>query len=249
MKPERLKALIDGHEVLIKHREALLQLARPCVDIALGGHKPLDHESRFGGSPFVPPDFEWPAHPVGDYYFLGQINFADIRDRPVELAAVGLLSLFYALDADNEVSAQDDGYVLGFYWPSVDGFVTRRQPDNAALRAGDIEFGFGVRKISLQGGLELPRHADLEVAWPAQKDAIIDVLQQAPMPEDALLGYPSFNSLAYDPTPGPDWMPLLTIDSHDDFDWCWHDGDKLMVFIERDRLAACDFSNLKADAG
>ena len=66
---------------------------------------------------------------------------------------------------------------------------------------------------------------------------------------DKLLGYPSVSSLGYDPTPGPKWLPLLTLTSHDHLEWCWHDGDYLFVFIERDRLAARDFSRLRSDAG
>ena len=69
------------------------------------------------------------------------------------------------------------------------------------------------------------------------------------MPIDYLLGYPSHYSLGYNPTPGPEWEALLTLHSHDDLDWQWGDADKLMVFIETHRLAACDFSQLKVDAG
>jgi len=64
-----------------------------------------------------------------------------------------------------------------------------------------------------------------------------------------MLGYPSHYSLMYDPTPGEDWVSLITLASYDEFEWCWHDADKLMVFIEKSKLEAKDFSNLKADAG
>ena len=66
---------------------------------------------------------------------------------------------------------------------------------------------------------------------------------------DYLLGYPSYYSLGYDPTPGPEWIALLTLNSWRALDWCWGDGNKLMVFIERARLAARDFSKLKTEAG
>jgi hypothetical protein len=42
---------------------------------------------------------------------------------------------------------------------------------------------------------------------------------------------------------------LLTAASHDDLGWCWHDGDMLMVFIQKARLLKRDFSALRADAG
>lgn len=65
-----------------------------------------------------------------------------------------------------------------------------------------------------------------------------------------LLGYPGVSSLAYDPTPGPEWVSLLTFASDDGLEWCcWHDGDYLHVAIERDRIAKQDFSALASDAG
>jgi hypothetical protein len=66
---------------------------------------------------------------------------------------------------------------------------------------------------------------------------------------DHLLGYPGQSSLGYDPTPGPEWVYLLCLSSHDDLGWCWHDGDYLHVSIERSRLEARDFSKLGCDAG
>jgi hypothetical protein len=39
------------------------------------------------------------------------------------------------------------------------------------------------------------------------------------------------------------------VGSDDDLEWCWHDGDWLVTFIERERLAAADFATIKADAG
>ncbi|MBW2960547.1 DUF1963 domain-containing protein [Mesonia sp. JHPTF-M18] len=32
-------------------------------------------------------------------------------------------------------------------------------------------------------------------------------------------------------------------------EWNWHDGGYLMLFIEKDKLAKGDFSNIKTDAG
>jgi hypothetical protein len=64
-----------------------------------------------------------------------------------------------------------------------------------------------------------------------------------------LLGYPFNTTLAYDPTPGPEWRSLLTLSSDDELEWCWHDGDWLVTFIEQQRLHAGDFSQIKSDAG
>ena len=64
-----------------------------------------------------------------------------------------------------------------------------------------------------------------------------------------LLGYPFNTTLAYDPTPGPEWRSLLTLSSDDDLEWCWNDGDWLVMFIMDQRLRAGDFSQIKSDAG
>jgi len=64
-----------------------------------------------------------------------------------------------------------------------------------------------------------------------------------------LLGYPLNTTLGYDPTPGPEWRSLLTLCSDDELEWCWHDGDWLVTFIEEQRLRAGDFSQVKSDAG
>ncbi len=63
------------------------------------------------------------------------------------------------------------------------------------------------------------------------------------------MGYPHNNTLAFDPTPGPGWRSLLTLGSDDDLEWCWHDGDWLVTFIEETRLRAGDFSLIKSVAG
>ena len=95
----------------------------------------------------------------------------------------------------------------------------------------------------------LPRHEDLRDDWPFDRDVLDQLTDAIDAPGEYLLGYPSFTSLAYDPTPGAEWISLLTVYSLDEFDWCWHDGDKLMVFIESEKLKKRDFSNLKSDAG
>ena len=98
---------------------------------------------------------------------------------------------------------------------------------------------------------DIPRYKELRDDWPLDSDAFCALAELAhnDLPRDYLLGYPSYFTLGYDPTPGPDWIQLLTLDSHEQFGWNWHDTAKLMVFIEKDRLARKDFSYLKCDAG
>ena len=130
--------------------------------------------------------------------------------------------------------------MLGFYWPNCDGHSIFDSPTDEVPDA---------RRINLTGGIEIPRHEDLRTDWPFDRDAVYELTDALEPISEYMLGYPSFTSLAYDPTPEGDWISLLTVHSLDEFDWCWHDGDKLMVFIESAKLADRNFGNLKSDAG
>lgn len=240
MNVEELKDVISGVEAVAPHSDFIVSLAKPCVHIRLSDDPIKESGSRFGGHPYLPPDFQWPEHEDGEYRFLGQINFAEIVDRPASLPESGLLAIFYAFDEDGEIFWGDDGYVLGYYWPTVDGHSTFDSPTEDVPDSVAIE---------LTGGIDIPRHQDLRSDWPFDADALYELTDALELGSEYLLGYPSFTSLAYDPTPEGDWISLLTVHSLDEFDWCWHDGDKLMVFIEAGKLAKKDFSNLKSDAG
>ncbi|KRG65020.1 hypothetical protein ABB26_05660 [Stenotrophomonas humi] len=233
-----IDALVDAHPTLHAHRDYLHGIARPSVTVQIDEQGPFGHQSRFGGNPLVGPGFEWPLHPIGEYCFIGHIDFAEIVDRPEALPDSGVLSLFHAQDEEGEVFWGNDGYVLGYYWPDPTVLVPMASPHGRPAPA---------RRIHLRGAIDLPRHRELRNDWPFDVDQLEDLGQA--LPDDYLLGHPSHYSLAYDPMPGPDWCSLLTVQSHEAFDWCWHDGDKLMVFIEKQRLAARDFSRLKSDAG
>lgn len=237
MNPETLKNFISHYE-LSSHQDYLDKLIVPSVDISISSATALDHESRFAGAPLVPKDFVWPTHKEGQYKFLGQVNFSEITNRPDILPDTGLLSLFYAFDEEGEIFWGDDGYVIGYYWPNIDE-LSVLEPTNSSLNA---------KKILLGGGIEIPRHEDLRQDWPFDTDALYGLQDLEGCCKDYLLGYPSYYTLGYDPTP-EGWMSLITLTSYDDFEWCWHDGDKLMVFIEKDKLLNKDFSNLKTDAG
>jgi uncharacterized protein YwqG len=280
MTPDELSELVSDLQPLAPHAEYLRAIARPSVDIRLDARPGDDDKSRFGGSPYVPPDFVWPTHEQGVYRFLGQINFADIAAPPPVLPASGLLSLFYAAPNDSVISEeefeelsdeemdalveegdveifwQDPGYVVGYYWRNCDGFDLRRGTvawriaERFDPRQADVRESKNTA-ISLTVGVDLPRDRVLRDDWPFDQEVTDrlspELCRFGKASQGHLLGYPSFSVLAYDPTPGENWLPLLTVDSV--LDWCWHDGDKLMVFTEKGDLAKRDFSQLKCDAG
>ena len=59
----------------------------------------------------------------------------------------------------------------------------------------------------------------------------------------------SYFQVAYNPTPEKDWCSLLTLSSDENLKWFWHDGGKLMIFIETKMLKKSNFDLLKSDAG
>lgn len=225
-----------------EHISFLNKATKPSVDINITADKPHPAASRFGGQPFVPPDFLWPTHETGYYRFLGQFNFDDIRCASTALPASGLLTLFFAEDDGSDVFWQDDGYVIGYYWDHVSDHVLLPTPSGVPVSPEAA--------VTLASGWNIPRHRELRDDWPVDEveEVVWDIAQKVNA-DNYLLGYPSFCSLAYDPTPGPDWLPLLVLSSDEDLDWCWHDGDRLMVFIQAARLQCKDFSVLKCDAG
>jgi uncharacterized protein YwqG len=239
LNPEILRNFINTDEELSPHKRYIESITKPSVDISFSNDEANSYESRFGGTPLVSKGFVWPTHEEGEYRFLGQINFSEISSCPEPLPQSGLLSLFYAYDEDGEIFWGDDGYVIGYFYPDIDDLILCEQ--TTAIHKA--------KKILLRNGIEIPRHEDLRKDWPFNTEVLYDFPDLEGYCEDYMLGYPSFYTLAYDPTPGDEWISFLTLTSYDEFEWCWHDGDKLMIFIEKERLKNADFSSLKADAG
>lgn len=239
-----LTTLVRDLPELRPHLDTLHGLARPCVDLHLGSSDAPPAGSRFGGQPYLPEGFAWPTHPQGEYRFLGQIDFSAIQAPPAPLPSSGLLTLFHLHDEDGNVFWQDDGYVIAHCWHETAGHILHDLPDGHPT---------GVRALSMTTGVCLPERPELiadDLFEEEVQDTIFyDLSRMTGRPGQWMLGYPCYNTLGYDPRPGERWVPLLTVPSIDAFDWCWHDGDMLMVFIEADKLAAGDFSALKCDAG
>lgn len=233
---DALKAKIDANEYLVPYSETIMKLAKPVVSMTLVDGMGTAQSSRLGGQAFVPKGFEWPQHSVGVYKFLGQINFSEIENRPESLPATGLLVLFFAYDDEGEVFWQDDGYVIAKFYEKFDDFEL----------AGELG---PVQKIKLNSGIALPQQKELFPDGLLDDGALDNLLYCFEHPTNYLLNYPSYCTLAYDPTPDGNWMSLLNLTSVTTLNWCWHDGDRLMVFIEKDRLENRDFSQLKTDAG
>ena len=186
------------------------------------------------------------ASQLGPYRFIGQVNLADIPKGPHGLPGGGLLSFFYAHDENGESFWGDPDYVR-VYGSKVDALKRssrRRLYASARLRHS----GFNWARTCRPGRGTSPPRRSGRSASPSE-DAYWELRLRLHPSGRYLLGYPFNTTLAYDPTPGPEWRSLLTLSSDDELEWCWHDGDWLVTFIEQQRLRAGDFSQIKADAG
>ena len=245
---------LDASPLLRMHKQYFLDLAQPAVAVRLGKSKGAALQSRFGGQPMVPSGFDWPEHPDGHYVFGGQINCAELpvgHGSPAELPTSGLLSFFYGLDEDDAIFWRDENYLKVFYWPETADLHEIQAPHDWVTDSLALQF---------ESCIDIPRHAELRNDWPVDCEALSDWVQMledsGDMPLDYLLGRPSWDSLAYDPTPqlneypsSSHWRSLLTLQSHQALDWCWQDGARLMAFIEDDKLRAKNFARVQVDCG
>lgn len=82
---------------LARVADSLLVGLRPGVHYKLAGGEGAIGVTRFGGSPDVPPGFEWPTHDGVDARFVAQLDLAELSalmpDNP--LPRDGLLSFFW----------------------------------------------------------------------------------------------------------------------------------------------------------
>ncbi|WBL21170.1 YwqG family protein [Zunongwangia sp. HRR-M8] len=203
--------------------------------------------SKLGGDPEVPTNFEWPRHEFGDYRFIAQFNLSEIT-FPSPLPKTGMLSIFVADDEDQNIFWGADEYAKVFYFKEDEELQTYINTNiTPSLRI----FGF---PIQFEQSIDIPHRPELFKEKELNKRQLSYVCDKVPSlirkgGYNYLLGYPYYNSLAYDPRKGKEWVSLLTLLSIRSLEWNWHDGGYLMLFIEKDKLAKGDFSNIKTDAG
>lgn len=236
MTPEDLQRFFDKHPQF--DRPEWHALVRPCIKIVFATSRTTDG-SRWGGTPYLPQDFQAPKTDLGGKYrFMGQLNFGDFSHLVAPaIPKTGLLSLF--VNDDDDAFWGDDGYVKAFYFADTTDFVLHDDKDAGTPSQG-IRFTQGV-SLPCNSYFELDYPEDVEAFYDKFYDTFDDIA-------DHLFGYPTNDSLGYDPTP-EGYLPLLSVSSHDELNWCWHDGDRLMLFIEPSALADGNFNNIKADAG
>jgi uncharacterized protein YwqG len=233
---------------LSRHANFLGAAARPSIEMKPVKASAKTGLSKLGGVPDLPVGESWPESPSDEFplHFLCQFDFADLPDfEGTPFPSSGMLSFFYLFDEEGEADWEQPGFVVGVYHHEAGELVSVPSPDQPEPgRALPLIF-----KLSW----DLPQDEYQAHDWPFaddEEEAFAEHLCWIDrIGADHLLGYPRHNTLAYDPSPGDEWMPLLTLASHNEPGWCWGDGDNLMIFIERTRLEKLDFSHLACHAG
>ena len=240
------------------YRQAIAATIKPYLKIQLTDNsQPTWWQSKFGGMPYMPKDFEYPQSAAGEYlYLLAQINFAEIP--AIEgLPDRGILQFYLADDGMygcdlGKPTKQDKFRVIYF--------------ENGDLTETDLVTDFNWlsqpkrHNFPLQGcsGLEF----EIDHAPIGQDDYrfnifgdgdIADELDEAywsqfDLAGHKLLGYPNFtqDDPRYGLKKGEPYILLLQIDSdrHDQIEIMWGDMGIGNFFIRESDLRQLDFSRV-----
>ena len=112
--------------------DALMDLALPAIGLwpqrVRADRAPS--ASRFGGTPWAPPDWQWPTVEGEPLLFVGHINCAELRGLPgVELfPSSGLLAFFGDHDAVEACRIEAQSDIAVYHWTDVDHLVPAVAP-------------------------------------------------------------------------------------------------------------------------
>ncbi|MEP2280404.1 YwqG family protein [Maribacter sp.] len=237
--------VIEGKYDLDKKESFLRSLMLPAITIKQATVFDEKGISTYGGNPLVPDNFEWPKHEFGDYRFIAQFHLSEIPSGENQLPKKGLLSIFVAYDDENTMAWTDDNYAKVFYFENVADLKPYDNPNFPDKYALDVIF---------KQEVDIPFKPELYPAKGLNKKQMnyvcTKVLEQTDKRYDSyLLGYPYYNSLNTDPRENDKWTSLLTLRYQSGFGLYWNDRGYLMLFIEKEKLAKGDFSNIKSNAG
>jgi uncharacterized protein (TIGR02996 family) len=236
---------------LLHVKDIALRLARPVVAIKTTPtvEKQLRvGESKFGGSPDLPMDVEWPRcedHPLS---FLGQLALSDLRLTQAgrHLPADGLLSFFAMTEPFQPPAlprADEPDDIRVFHYPSSTALVRRPLPQEL------VELQYPPNdsrpcRVSLRETWDVPEATDTGIPELDQGETnwqFSNLLRWSFYDnEHHLLGY-SIHARTDNTAPGPDWRQLITFTSDDHLGWNWCDGEHLDVYIQEDDLRQHQF--------
>ena len=239
------------------YRNAIEATAKPYLKIELTDNPHLTWwQSKFGGLPYMPQNFDYPKSRDGEYlYLLAQINFTEVPHLE-GLPEEGILQFYIASDGmygcDLGNPRQQDKFRV-IYFEDVELNVTELvtdfsflpQPEkyNLPLQGSSgLEFAIAFAPIS---GSDY----QFELFEDEEGDELFDLYwQKFEVPEHRLLGYPNFTQ--DDPRffikKGEPYILLLQINSdrQENIDLMWGDLGIANFFIRYSDLIQLDFSRI-----
>jgi uncharacterized protein YwqG len=229
--------------------------------------------SRFGGTPDLPPEIEWPYKDETLLGFIAQLNIEEVSscDSEHALPRSGILYFFY--DADKQPwgsDPEDRGSWRVLYYPGgVSGLVRREIPANLSRWNQ-----FPMAVMSFSKGPSIPPIESLFVdslnlmsdemdAYLALESMIAELNGGSTL-QNQLLGHPQpiqgemqvdcqfastgtrYDDLYADQVRAgaADWRLLLQVDSNEELHMQWGDGGMIYYWIRREALQAGDFSDV-----
>lgn len=213
---------------------------------------------------------EYPAGVDAKLGFLGQIALKDLALTQVGHwfpKDDGLLSIFvYQSDGYQPgAAARDTGDTIILYTPAAK-VLQRRQPPDDLQQYNEI---FPACQLTMSEAWDLPAWCEDE--WPDQyagvmtsmidayaasrpklaRDESADQLfkrlaklrAKCNQSQHHLLGY-SIHNRTNEPSPGPEWLHLLSLSSDPKLGWNWCDGEHLSIFVHQDDIGNYAFKRV-----
>ncbi len=210
--------------------------------------------SKFGGTPHVPFEFDWPKSKAGiPLSFLAQIHFAEFipfqwMGWKVPLPEEGLISIFKEMGGTNELR------VLFFANPKElvrwdDPFAidspARRLTEKSIVRPDESTTKFPPRSLSFDQFLSLPEICE-KTKQMGQTESEAESYRQFAIRHNSaggrhqMLGHPA-GQRGRD----PGTTLLLQLDSDSLVEWSWPEPTYLSLLIPKEDLASCQFDQVR----
>ena len=253
---------------------ALEALARASIRLqADAAEESASGETRLGGHPDLPPDFDWPQYGGAPQSFIAQVNLAEIHPYDLDrvLPPAGLLSFFY--DSAQSVWGFDpkqDGAWAVHYTPDGADLVRREPPSDLPEEAS-----FDAMRVQPTSELTYAPAWFSEVAalnlTHDERFALDEILESDEAPIHRLLGHPDpvqgnmqlecqlvahglycGNSSGYEDPRAAElalgaarWRLLLQVDSDDGIGMMWGDVGRIYYWMHEDDLAARNWAKAR----
>jgi uncharacterized protein YwqG len=231
-------------EALVRPIVRLHVVAASDEDLAVGA-------SKFGGAPDLPADLVWPTSEYGPVGFVAQLDLADLAATKAAefhgLPREGGLVLFAAHDWENGVqpgvvARVGDGFAPVpdlchlFYLPPEVSRVRREPP----AELSETEQIYPASRVNIDESWDVPWAGDIGEEDDGDLADLLCGLREHGRGASRVGGW-SIHSRTSDTCPGPDWFPVLTLESEEVQDWSWADGERLEVFVHQDDARDASF--------